>query len=120
MGTALTLLVAWSDPPLRRRAGSVAGVLLLSVAYAFGVLGHANTLLDKAAPQRFEATAVEKPKKSRYWADLVVTAWGAKRGQNKVKVTSATFAAVKPGDRVCIATHPGALGWRWYVVTVCK
>jgi hypothetical protein len=100
--------------------GALGGVIFISVAYVLGAIQHANVLLDTAQSQRFETVVVEKPDPDRNITNLIVRAWGENKADNTVKAHGDVFESAKPGDRVCIDVHPGALGWRWYDVNACS
>jgi hypothetical protein len=113
----LIAFVVWCDPPTWNRSGSLASATLVCAFLAVGSIIHANTLLDTAPPERFTPTVVKKSGKGRYKNETLVSPWGSREKENKVKGAISDTLAV--GDRVCIDLHPGALGLRWYEVARC-
>src|SRR5262249_14946217 len=59
-GLVIAVILAVVDPKLKEKLPSVAGTVLLSCAYAFGVVTLANELLDRAQPAVFHPVVVKK------------------------------------------------------------
>lgn len=123
-GAALAAVIAWADPALRRHVWSLALAFVLMTAYAFGALAHANRMYDTSTGERFETTVddaytrrvVRTSLENRY---VTVKPWGPMRVVSEVHVDEDLYANLKPGDRICIALHPGRLGWPWYEALAC-
>ncbi|ESQ77214.1 hypothetical protein [Asticcacaulis sp. AC402] len=114
---ALTLW-SWSKRPLQVRA--VGFIILGSVPYVYAVLVHGNALLDKRG--RVESVVVSAKKTSGRYATpyFMLSAWSLKPESDWQKVNIDLYDNVQIDDRVCIISHPGGLGFRWYEVRICE
>jgi len=96
---------------------------LLALAYAYSLVAQADARLDRAPPQRFTATVLDKHVYGGIHAPLrrylTVAPWGPRTEIDDVTVDAETFHAVKRGGGVCISRHPGALGIPWYSAAAC-
>ena len=121
-GLAVALAAArWIDPIALARPLVVAAFAIPAALYGWGVLGEANTLLDRSEAQVFRLEVLGKRissgKHTEYELDL--PAWGPLREPGEVDVGRALYDQVKVGDTVCGYLHPGILRMRWYAIGHC-
>jgi hypothetical protein len=116
IGGLLCLSAIAVDPSLRGKVGTIAGLLVLSLAYGYGTVIEANALLDHSPEASYianvEGKRIVKGQTTTYELDL--GAWGPKTKLNKLRVTRATYNAVEGGDVVYLTLKQGALGVNWY------
>jgi hypothetical protein len=113
-------LVVWSaisaDPSLRGQKGRIAGLLVFSMIYGWGITIEADTLFDRSSGTTFVASVegkhMDTGKGTTYHLDL--DAWGPKKSSNSLRVRPATYDAVRRGDSVNLVVKSGTLGIRWY------
>jgi len=129
IGAAAGGAVAGGAAWLRRTRAGVTGpvqlVVLAALAGAglgFGVPALIDVRFDAAPAQPCHATVtsmyVSHGKSTSY--HLRLGPWGAMPQGGGVQVSSSLYAALNPGDQVCIGLHPGALGLPWYTVRQCE
>jgi hypothetical protein len=109
--------------PARKRQ-AVVMMALFAVAYAYGIVAQLDTRLDRAPPQRFRVTVLDKHLSGGTHSPLrrilTVEPWGPRAETDDITVDGDTFHAVKRGASVCISLHPGALGIPWYGAAACS
>ena len=122
-GAVFAALALRLDRRPGRKRQAVVTTAILALAYAYGVVAEADTQVDRAPPQRFATTVLDKHVAGgthspirRY---LTVDPWGPRTEIDDITVDSETFHAVKRGGSVCIWRHPGALGIPWYRAAAC-
>lgn len=109
-GGVLALLALAIDGDLRAARLQAAGMTLVLVLYAAGLLAVADVRLDRGAPGRTVATVAAK----RHTSGKGASARLALAGQPEERsVSEDLYRRVAVGDRVCLLDHPGAFGWRW-------
>lgn len=106
------LIAAALDRPFPRRAEPVVLLVLLSLPYGYGASQTLNLVLDGEAPQVLPAKVLDK---QSVWigTDLRhvrLGPWGPRTEAGLIGAGADLFAAVEPGDVVCVTAHPGALG----------
>jgi hypothetical protein len=104
-----------SQPILLVACGLVAGL------YFFGLIGEANTLLDRTPEAIIRSQIMNKRvsqgKTTSYHFKL--SPWGSQSEPNDASVPRDLYDRLQPGDPVCIVVHDGALGMPWFVVQAC-
>jgi hypothetical protein len=97
-------------------AALVGGIISL---WAWSSLGFANVLLDKSSTRIVQTTVLEREDEDRR-AKLVLRDRGPSHETFKtVSIRAKWVAGVRRGDLVCLAIHPGRLGWRWGYIDDC-
>jgi len=118
IGVPLFLAAYAVDPSVRAKPATLVAIFLFSIAYGFGSAMQTNTMLDRSTGTTYTAS-VEGKRVLRgritTW-ELELGAWGPRTKLNRVRVTRATYNAIKRGDTVFLALKPGALGVHWYVM----
>jgi hypothetical protein len=119
---ALTFMLTRVDPTLLKRRAILSVYFVFLSVYAYGVTLQANALLDGSQPEIFSVGVVSKsvmPGNHPTWF-LQLAPWGTRQDVNDVMVSRAFYAAVNPGDKVCVALRPGMLRIPWYIVGLCR
>jgi hypothetical protein len=118
VGFALTALVLllFGLLKLKTMPAAIAGV-----AFAFGLVAQADTLLDNAPSETFHAnvldTHVSHGRSTSYSATL--GPWGPESSENYHGISSELYYQLSAGGEACVTLHPGALHLRWYVISTC-
>ena len=101
---------------------TAAMITLGVVAFVFGLgcAGVVDTMFDVAPAHIFKAEIVDKYEShgrstSYTW---MLGPWGPSKGGAQ-DVDHDIFDQLNVGDAACVYFHPGALGMRWYVVSMC-
>ncbi|BAU47474.1 hypothetical protein SVA_0895 [Sulfurifustis variabilis] len=119
---ALTLVLAATDRQMRGRRWELLAMLFLSLFYAYGGVVEANALLDRSAPQVYEAKVVDKHKSSgkttQYY--LRLTPWGPRATEEDVSVTRDLYESSSAGRTMCVVYRAGALEIPWFTVYPCR
>lgn len=101
--------------------GSLFAMLLLGGLYGWGLAATADTVPDRATPETFATTVVDKHethgRSTSYHLDLAP--WGPEQEQNEVTVSHSAYDNASIGDSVCLELHPGVLHVQWYRVVGC-
>jgi hypothetical protein len=109
------------DPSVKVK-GTIYAFFFLLLAYGFGAGMEANTLLDRGEQTLYETRVVSqymsKGRSTSY--HLRLDAWGSRTEQYDETVSLRLYQSVKPGDSVCMALRPGALGVPWYRISRCQ
>jgi len=95
---------------------------LLGAAVGYGALVALDVDYDAAPPAVLPVQVLGKyvtRGRSSTTYHLSVPAFGARRGPSALKVPYAAYAALKPGDTVCVLEHRGALGLSWVTARLC-
>jgi hypothetical protein len=121
---AIVFLIAAArrEVQLRRRWWRLLAAALLTGAYAFGALGQANVLLDRA-PQavlrsRIMAKHLGHTRITTY--HLTLAPWGPMTAPNDAAVPRDVYDSAEIGDPACIRLHDGALGMAWFTAIACR
>lgn len=106
----------------RRRWGRSLVAAVLTGAYAFGVLGQADSLLDPSAPAVLRSRVLDKTLGRTRFATyrLTLAPWGPVTNPAEVAVSHDLYNKVAPDDPVCIRLHDGALHLAWFTVMACR
>jgi hypothetical protein len=124
-GGALVGLVGARAMPMQfgelKSRGAIITVALSAFALGVGLIGAADTLLDRSEAQIYKAALVDKyvshgRSTSYTW---VLGPWGPSRGGSQ-SVDSDLYDQLNTGDVACVYFHPGALAMRWYTVSSCS
>lgn len=123
IGMILAIVAAASDSSLRAKRGALVALLFCSAAYGFGAGLEANALLDQSPSKSFSVAVLDKHifrgrRSTTYNLDLAP--WGPQDQQTNVSVSRRVYGGLRPGDRVCIKLHDGALAVPWYTVEMCQ
>jgi hypothetical protein len=114
--------LALADRNLRRHPWMLAGIALLTSAYAFGSLGEANALLDRSHPSVLRSQILDKRisygRTTTYRFKLAP--WGPLGAPKEVSVPQEIYARLEPGKEACLLLHDGMLGMPWFVVLACR
>jgi hypothetical protein len=122
-GSAILVgLAFWCDPWLKKHRGTTVLLLFLCCSYGYGAGMQVNALLDRSMPQTYRvivtAKHVSHGKSSSY--HLTLAPWGPEVSGQDLMVAYSQYAAVKPGDAVCMLLRRGALGVAWSELGQCK
>jgi hypothetical protein len=111
-----------------RRPGVTSAFQLVTVlalawgAFGLGAFVVANVRFDTAKAAIVETTLTGKyasrGRSTSY--HLQLPAWGPNAGPITASVPYNTYAALNPGDPVCILAHAGALGAGWFEPRPCQ
>lgn len=105
------LIAAALDRPFSRRVEPAVLLVLLSLPYGYGASQTLNLVLDGAAPQVLPAKVLDK-QSVRIGTDfrhVRLGPWGPRTEADLIGAGADLFAAVEPGDVVCVTAHSGAL-----------
>ena len=121
---AIVFLIAAGrrEANLRRRWWRLLIAGLLTGAYAFGMLGQANVLLDRAPQAVLRSRIIGKhPGNSRIATyHLALAPWGPTTAPRDVAVPRDVYEAAELDDPACIRLHDGALGMVWFTAATCR
>lgn len=86
--------------------------------YGYGLTIEANALLDRSPGVSYQAEVEGKRiPRGRYTEyELALAPWGPRTTPNTLRVSQATFDAIRKGDTVSLTLKRGALGASWYVM----
>lgn len=117
IATALLILALFSvDSTLKSQRGTAISICFLMVAYGYGAVLQADTLLDRKPAQIYRAIVAGKHvasgKTTSYYIDP--QSWGPDHKALEIEVGRQTFDAIAVGDTADIALRHGALGVQWY------
>ena len=107
-----------------RLAGTLVGLVFLSVFYGWGLAASADTAADPSTPQTYSAQVLgghvtRGSRSSSYY--LKLEPWGPYADATpEMKVSARMYYATRPGDLVCLALHEGALHAPWYEPVACQ
>jgi hypothetical protein len=114
-------LAFWRDPWLKKHRGTVALLLILCCGYGYGAGMQVNALLDRSVPRPFRVVVISKyashGKSTSY--HLKLAPWGPKVSGQDLMVSYIHYAALKPGDTVCMLLRSGALYVPWSQLGRC-
>ena len=102
-----------------------AAILFLAAyggGYGFGGLVFADIRFDHGQPQVFQtAVLTHSTSYGRGGTSyhLTLAPFGPVTVPANVRVSSATYAALNPGDVACVTLRPGALKMAWYTTALC-
>jgi hypothetical protein len=121
-GSAILVGVAfWCDPWLKQHRGTAVLLLTVCCAYGYGAGVEINALLDQSTPQTYRvivsAKYEDRGKSTTY--HLKLAPWGPNVGGQNLMVPYSQYAAVKPGDTVCMSLRSGALRVTWSELGRC-
>ena len=107
---------------LRRRWWRVLIAGLLTGAYAFGLLGQANVLLDRAPQVVLRSRIIDKrPGHSRIATyHLTLAPFGPMIAPHDAAVSRDVYDAAELDEPACIRLHDGALGMAWFTAARCR
>lgn len=109
------------DPWLKNHRGAAALLLTLCCGYGYGAGVQVNALLDQSSSRSFPAVVtsknVRRGKSTSY--HLQLAPWGPKVDGQDLRVPYSQYAAIKPGDTVCMLLRSGALGVAWAELGRC-
>ena len=118
----MTAACAAGDRGLRQRLGALLPLLLVSLAYGFGLVAEANVLPDRSSPQVFQVRVlgkhISRGKSTTYYLHL--DSWGPQLERTQVSVAGEFYNSTAEGQFVCAAVHPGVLRVPWYRVGPCN
>jgi hypothetical protein len=107
---------------MRARPWALLGCSLLAGAYAFGVIGEANALLDRSPLSAFRSPVMDKHvtygKTTTY--HLRLAPWGPLSEPGDVSVSHTLYDNLQPGNLACVLLHQGAFGMPWFIVLGCR
>jgi hypothetical protein len=114
-------LAFWCDPWLKRHRGTAVLLLTACCGYGYGAGMEVNALLDQSTPQTYRVLVSSKyvshGKSTMY--HLKLASWGPNAGGQNLLVSYSQYAAVKPGDTVCMSLRSGALRVMWSELGRC-
>jgi Bacterial PH domain len=117
-----TPAIVVADRALHRKPWMLLGVALCTAAYAYGVLGEANALLDRSPRSVFQSQILGKHistgKHTSYYFRLAP--WGPRTEPGDVSVPQAVYDRLQPGNPACVLLRDGALGMPWFLVLTCR
>jgi hypothetical protein len=92
-------------------------------AYCFGVIVHANCLLDRSMPTPYAASIVDKHHSSGGYRQvatyyLTVTPWGNKAANNDISVSHHLYDRAGNSDQLRILYRQGLFSIPWYSVSL--
>jgi hypothetical protein len=107
---------------LARRWWRLLIAALLTGAYAFGALGQADVLLDRAPQSVLRSRIIDKQLGHTRIATyhLTLAPWGALTQPIDASVPRRVYDQAEIGDPACIHLHDGALGIAWFSVVPCR
>ena len=95
---------------------------LLAGGYAFGVLGQANVLFDRAPQSMLRSRIIDKhPGHGRIATyHLILAPWGPIGEARDATVPHDVYDHAEIDDPACIRLHDGALGMPWFTAATCR
>lgn len=105
-----------------RVAATMVGLCVLSGLYGWGLAAAVNMAADPVAPHIYEAQVVggheSHGRSTSYYLEL--GPWGPyTTSYSQIQVSRDAYEAMRPGEVVCVALHPGALQVGWYEMVGC-
>jgi hypothetical protein len=121
-GSAILAGVAfWCDPWLKKHRGTTVLLLILCCGYGYGAGMQLNALLDRSTLETYRVIVVSKyvsqGRSTSY--HLKLAPWGPNVGGQNLMVSYSQYAAVRPGNTVCMLLRSGALGVAWSELGRC-
>jgi hypothetical protein len=122
VGIVFFIAASRREANLRRRWWRVLIAAVLTGAYAFGVLGQADVLLDRAPQAMLRSRIIDKHSgRSRIAAyHLTLAPWGPMITPHDATVSRDVYDAAELDDPACIRLHDGALGMAWFTAATCR
>jgi hypothetical protein len=122
-GSAILVgLAFWRDPWLKKHRGTTVLLLILCCSYGYGAGLQVNAILDRSTPHTYRVIVTSKNvshgRSTSYHLNLAP--WGPNASGQNLMVAYSQYAAVKPGDTVCMLLRAGALGVAWSELSRCK
>jgi hypothetical protein len=116
------IAAARRETNLRRRWWRLGIAALLTGAYAFGVLGQADVLFDRAPQSVLRSRIIDKHLRHSGIATyhLTLAPWGPMAEANDASVLHDVYDRAEIDDPACIRLHDGALGMAWFTVAACR
>jgi hypothetical protein len=115
-------VTAVADRSLRTRRWMLLGLGLVTGAYAFGVIGEADALLDRSQVTVLRSQVLDKHitygRAKTY--HLKLAPWGPMSEGGDVSVAQAVYDRLEAGSTACIVLRSGALGMPWFIVLACR
>lgn len=105
-----------------RTLGFHAVVIYSAMFFGWGLIGAADTLLDRGPAAMYQAQVIGKHitngKSTFYYLDL--NPWGPYTSENHFPVSQSDYQSEQSGDVVCFELHPGFLHAAWYMPMACS
>jgi hypothetical protein len=123
IGGTFALLLALADRSVLNSVSRFILVLPFALFYAFGAVAQANVWLDVSPPTIEQVAVVGKHGSSgtrRASWYLSLAPWGPRTTPEDVLIARPLYDSVRPGDKVCVTVHPGALSISWFSVAPCR
>jgi hypothetical protein len=122
VGVIFFIAASRREANLRRRWWRLLIAASLTSAYAFGLLGQANVLLDRAPQVVLRSRIVGKhPGHSRIATyHLMLAPWGPRIAPHDATVSRDVYDAAELDEPACIRLHDGALGMAWFTAATCR
>lgn len=102
---------------------NIMGWILISLAYAIGVVLHTNVEYDTSEPTRYTAQVQERSThryRLRTMYHLELALWGPQHEPISVRVEERLYQILTPGSQVDIHYRKGAHGIPWIILSVPK
>jgi hypothetical protein len=103
------------------RTGRVAFMLVCGAFYGWGLVSEVNMRFDSSSVQPLKVAVINKAIAARMTgagAWLSVTPWSTD-AVTEVPVPFEVFQQAEIGDQICISPRRGALGLRWFGLSIC-
>jgi TPR repeat protein len=119
----VTLVVAFAaaDRGLRQRLAALLVLVPFAAAYAEAAIILGNALLDRSPAEIIRVAVqdkhVESGKRTMWY--LRLAPWGSRLEADDIKVAKGLYAAVAPGQIVCLHLRQGALKIGWFWAATC-
>jgi hypothetical protein len=122
IATVFVIAASRRETNLRRRWWRLLIAGALTGAYAFGLLGQANVVLDRAPQVVLRSRVIDKHRgHSRIAAyHLTLAPWGPMIAPQDATVSRDVYDAAELDDPACIRLHDGALGMAWFTAARCR
>jgi hypothetical protein len=114
--------VLWAVPSAREKRGMVLLTLVLVMAYGYGAVALANSMLDHSTGSSYPTAVYGKYVTSgrNRTPKLQLELWGPRAARDDVTVPWDLYRSTSVGETVCVLLHPGALDVRWYRIAKCQ
>ena len=114
--------VLWAVPPAREKRGMVLLTLLFLMAYGYGAVALADSMLDRSTGASYPTTVYGKYVTSgrNRTPKLQLEPWGPRAARDDVRVPWDLYRSTSVGETVCVVLHPGAFAVRWYRIAKCQ
>jgi hypothetical protein len=121
---AFVAIIATVSNDMREQPWTLLGCALLVAFYAFGVVGEANTLLDRSEAALHSSRVLGKHinygrGKTKTYV-LRLSPWGPVNEPGNVEVSYDVYDRLKQDGPACVLLHSGALGMPWFIVKPCR